>query len=1071
MRSTLAPRLAALTLALFAVPAALEGAARGALPRYPAVSATGIVFTAGGDLWSVPRAGGTARRLTAQPGLERFARFSPDGRWLAFTGQAAGDDDVYLMPAGGGEPERLTWHPDIGAGTARLGADDMVVGWTPDGREVVFRSRRESVVRAYSRLYTVGLDGSLPRPLTGFDAGLADLAADGRLVVTRPFLEARTWKRYAGGLQSDLWLVDRPSGEPRRLTDHPGFDSAPMWGGDGALYFLSDRPARDGRFSRRNLFRLDVATGAVRQLTHHADFDVLWPSFGAGAIVYQLGGALRLFDLAGGVDREVPIAVPETAFDLAARPQPLADFVEEVAASPDGSRVLVVARGDLFVGAAAGAWHNITATQGVRERAAAWSPDGRSIAVVSDAGGEDAIVVLPADGSTPPRALTGPMPGRPEGLVWSPDSRSVAWTDATRTLWLLALDGGPPVPVDRDERGTPRDPVFSPDGRLLAWSKPDGKGLSEVWAWEVGGDRRVRLSPPWADAARPAFDRAGAFVFWIARANLQPSRDAFEERWIFQDTDVIVAAPLRASTRSPVALGEAPAAPDLAAPLDLDGVAGRAVRLPVPPGRFPQLVGGDGAVYFLSVDPAQRDGRRPVARYTLATRAVETVLESTGSFALSADGRAIAWRDGERLGTCPARPHQDDERVELPLDTLTAEIDPRAEWRQELREAWRHLRDRFYDPALHGVDWPAVWTRTSALLPQLAGRDDLDFLIGEMIGELNVSHAYVEPPGADRPERVPVGLLGCDLDVDRGRYRFARILRGEPGNPERRAPLAAPGVSVREGEYLLAVDGHELVPPANPYRPFAGATLREVTLRVGPDPSGAGSREITVEPVASDLALRTWAWVTDNRRRVDEATAGRVGYVHVPDTGLPGWAEFVRALRAQGDRDGLIVDLRFNAGGYIPDMFVELLARRPLNWWAPRVGPLTRTPQLVTPAAQVYLVNGYTSSGGDALAWYARRIGLGPLVGTRTWGGMVGIESVLHLVGGGTVTAPGWAFVDPEGRWDIERVGVAPDVEIDALPASDADPQLERAVAEVVARLAAAPAGPAPSRPAAPVRR
>jgi tricorn protease len=1071
MRPRFPPRLATALCAAVAVPAALHGAARGALPRYPTVSAASVVFTAAGDLWSVPRAGGAAHRLTDQPGLERFARFSPDGRWIAYTGQAGGDDDVWLLPAAGGEPTRLTWHPDIAPGAPRLGPDDMVVGWTPDSRAVVFRSRRESFVRPFSRLFTVGLDGSLPRPLTTLDAGLADLAPDGhRLAVARPFLEARTWKRYAGGLQPDLWLVDLAGGDARRLTDHPGLDSAPMWGDDGALYFLSDRPERDGSFARRNLFRLDPATGAVRQLTQHAEFDVTWPTIGPGAIVYQLGGALRLLDLASGADREVPVEVPESDLRLAPRPQALADFVEEVTASPDGGQVLVVARGDLFVTPATGGpWRNLTGSQGVRERAAAWSPNGRSIACVSDAGGEDVVVILRADGSAPPLRLTGPLPGRPDGLIWSPDSRALAWFDATRTLWFLALDGSTPVPVDRDERGAPRDPVFSPDGRLLAWSKADGNGLSEVWAWQVGSERRVRLSPPWADAAKPAFDRGGAYVFWVARANLQPSRDAFEERWIFQNTDVIVAAALRATTPSPTALGGTPQPLDPSGPLDLDGVAARAVRLPVPAGRYPQLAGGDGDIFYLSIDPAQRDGRRPVVAYTLATRSIDTVLESTGTFALSADGRRLVWRDGERLGTTEARPHQDQASGALSLDGLAAEIDPRAEWRQQLREAWRHLRDRFYDPAMHGVDWDAVWQRHAALLPQLADRDDLDFLIGEMLGELNVSHAYVEPPAFDRPERVPVGLLGCDLEVDRGRYRFARVFRGEPGNPERRAPLAASGV--RAGEYLFAVGGQELVPPANPYRPFAGVTLRDVRLRVGPDPTGAGSREVTVEPVASDLALRTWQWVTDNRQRVAAATDGRVGYVHVPDTNQSGWAEFFRAWRAQADRDGLVVDLRYNGGGYIPDMFVELLARRTLNFWAARRGPMTRTPELVAPPAQVFLINGYTSSGGDAFAFYARQLGLGPLIGTRTWGGLVGIESRLPLVGGGNVTAPGWAFVNLAGQWDIERVGVAPDIEVDALPAAGDDKQLERAIAEINGRLATDPPPATPSVPPRPVRR
>ena len=1064
--SVLATLFAALT-----VPAALESAPRGALPRYPTVSATTIVFTAAGDLWSVARAGGRARRLTDQPGLERFARFSPDGRRIAFTGQSAGDDDVYVVPAEGGAPTRLTWHPDIAPGAPRLGPDDMVVGWTPDGREVVFRSRRDSFAPVFSRLFAVGLDGSLPRPLAALDAGLADVAPDGRrLAVTRPFLEARTWKRYAGGLQPDLWLVDLQGNDTRRLTDHPGFDSAPMWGGDGSLYFVSDRPARNGSFSRRNLFRLDPATGAVRQLTQHTDFDVLWPTIGPGAIVYQLGGALRLLDLASGADREVPVEVPEAELRITPRSLPLAGFVEEVTASPDGSAVLVVARGDLFVAPATGGpWRNLSRSQGVRERAAAWSPDGRVIACVSDAAGEDAIVVLPASGSASSQLLTGPLPGRPEGLTWSPDSRALAWTDATRTLWWLALDGSEPVAVDRDVRGAPHDPVFSPDGRLLAWAKPDANGLSEVWAWEVGGERRARLSPPWADAGRPAFDRAGAYVLWVSRTNLQPSRDTFEERWIFQDTDVIVAAALRPTTPSPLVLGEGEIAAGATGDVDLDGVAARAVRLPVPPGRFPQLIGGDGAVFYLSIDPAQRDGRRPIVSYTLATRSIDTVLESTGTFALTADGSRIVFRDGERLGTCGAGPHQDDSLVELPLDELATAIDLRAEWRQELRETWRYLRDRFYDPALHGLDWEAVWRRHAALLPQLAVRDDLDFLIGEMIGELNVSHAYVEPPAADRPERVPVGLLGCDLEIDRGRYRFARVFRGEPGNPDRRAPLA--GCGVREGEYLLAVEGQELVPPANPFKPFAGATLREVTVRVGPDPSGAGSREVTVEPVASDLALRTWAWVTANRRRVAEATAGRVGYLHVPDTNQKGWAEFFRALRAQGHRDGLIVDLRYNGGGYIPDMFIELLTRRTLNFWAPRHGPLTRTPELVAPPVQAFLTNGYTSSGGDAFACYARQLGLGPLIGTRTWGGLVGIESRLQLAGGGAVTAPGWAFVNLGGQWDIERVGVAPDVEIDTLPAAAVDAQLERAIAEISALLATDPPPPTPSAPPYPVRR
>ncbi|MBX6330754.1 MAG: PD40 domain-containing protein [Gemmatimonadaceae bacterium] len=1087
---------------LLAVAVALAPAVAGAqdsapfLLQQPAVSRTQIVFVYGGDLWIVGREGGDARRLTTGIGEETDPHFSPDGSRIAFTGEYAGNADVYVIPAAGGVPQRLTYHP----------ARDVVVGWTPDGSRIVFRSDRESFSR-FVQLFTVSASGDFPTPIALPQAYDASFSSDGARVAYMPIIPAnQIWKRYRGGRTTPIWLARLSDASVEPIPRDNSNDASPMWIGN-AVYFLSDR---NGPTS---LFRYDLGTKQVTEVVHNNGLDIKSASAGPDAIVYEQFGSIHLYDLASGEEHPVTIRV---AGDLpGVRPHfaKVERQIQNVNLSPTGARAVFEARGEILtVPADKGDVRDLTNTPGVAERDPAWSPDGRWVAFFSDSSGEYMLHLAPQDGHGTTRVLQlGDAPGYYYSPTWSPDGKRIAYLDNRLQLWYIDLATGKNVKVDANTYDNPWrafDPVWSPDGRWIAYTKQLPSHLYAVFVYSVESGRSTQITDGLSDARYPAFDKNGKYLYFTASTNAGPSAGWLDmssyEHPVTRSVYLVV---LRKDLPSPLAplsdeekidsalkasADTAPARPskaptDTAAHasatpvrIDFDGIGQRIIALPIGARRFSGLAAGKTGVIFLletTDEPPARPGapmgeRETVHKFDLATRKLVKLADGlmgisgppgpgNQAFRLSANGERMLYHTASGwviAGTAePATPGAGTLRT----SEMVVQVDPPAEWRQIYHEIWRIERDFFYDPNYHGLDLKAAEQRYAPYLTHIASRSDLTYLFEEMLGELTVGHLFVG--GGDAPETEPpppTGLLGADYAIENGRYRFTRIFNGENWNPQLHAPLTQPGVNVSVGEYLLAVNGREVRGTDNLYRFFEGTAGKSVTLRVGPRPTLAGSREVTVVPVASERGLRNLAWIEENRRTVDRLSHGRVAYVYLPNTGGDGYTNFNRYYFAQVGHEGVVIDERFNGGGSAADYMIDYMRRPLMNYWHTRYGADFTTPVSAIFGPKAMVINEYAGSGGDALPWYFREAKLGPLVGKRTWGGLVGIYDYPPLMDGGFVTAPRVAFWSPDGQWDVENHGVAPDIEVELDPKAwraGHDTQLERAVAAVMDELAKHP--------------
>jgi len=1061
-------------------------------PRWlqqPAVGPAGVVFAYGGDLWRVPLGGGEAVRLTAGEGLELGPVLSPDGRQCAFTGEYDGNVDVYVLPVSGGLPRRLTYHPEV----------DVALGFSPDGRRVLFRSNRETHAR-FDRLYSLPLEGGvLPEALPLPAGEQAAWSPDGKRLAYVPAWHRRTeidrhvaWKGYRGGRTAAIWLAELATSRVESIPREDSVDTDPVWLGE-RLYFLSDRGGRTG------LYSYEPRTRQVTREVDPGDADILSASAGAGLIAYAQLGALYLYDPAKRQSR--PLRVHLQGDLPATRPRlaTLAKDVRVARLSPTGKRVAFEARGELLtLPAEKGDARNLTRSPGVAERDPAWSPDGRWIAGFSDASGEYALHLWPQDGRGGPRVIPlGEPPSFFYGPRWSPDSRRIAFHDKRLQLWVVEVPAGKPVLVDRDsyelwERTL--DPAWSPDGKFLVYTKQGTNHLRALWAWSVEQRRAQALTDGRSDARFAAFDRAGKLLWFTASTDAGPALAWLDlssgPRQVTRAVYVAVLDPDTPSPLGPQSDEEMPAddqdkakgagqgkdspkdAPEEAVTVRLvaAGLDQRILALPIPARQYAGLLPGvAGELYLLELDPADTpDGPTFIVwRFELEKRKPERVLEGVKAFELSADGKHMLYQKGAAWFVAEAGKAPAPEVKPLALERLEAWVDPRAEWRQMFREVWRLERDFFYDPGLHGLDWQRTAARYAPFVDGLGSRHDLNLLFTDLLGELRVGHVYIEAGDRPAPRRIPGGLLGADYALQDGRWRIARVYEGENWNPALRAPLTQPGAQARAGEYLLEVEGRALTDRDNLYARLEGRAGRAVRLRVGPDPRGRGAREVSVVPVDSERQLRHRAWVQQNRRRVAELSGGRLGYVYLPNTAQEGLAAFDREYFAEVGKAGLVLDERYNGGGLVADYVVYGLRRETLSWCATREGRDFPTPMMAVPGPMAMIINEYAGSGGDALPYMFRRLGLGPLVGTRTWGGLVGIYDYPSLLDGGWVSAPRVGFYSPEGRWEVENRGVAPDLEVPLDPAAwraGRDPQLERAVAEVLKALAAKPAAP-PRRP------
>jgi len=1065
------------------------------LLRQPTVSRDLVAFAHAGDIWTAGRAGGTARRLTATPGVEADPRFSPDGARIAFSATVAGNTDVYVVPTAGGAAQRLTYHPGA----------DRVRGWTPDGSAVIFGSARVSAPhQSYLRLWEIDVNGGLPAVMPMPRAFTGTYSPDGQRFAYEEFStsmmadwdETSQWRHYRGGRVHPIRVMqlhtgsgatasaaadgEAASGTLYAETIVPwtdSNDSDPMWVGE-TIYFVSDRN------HTANLFSYDTGTGAVAQVTQHDDYDIMNASAGAGAVVYEQAGWIWQLDTATGETRRLSIDVRG---DLPwAQPQfeRVAGMIRDAALSPTGVRTAFEARGDIYtVPTDKGDFRNLTQSSGAHDRSPVWSPNGARLAWLSDATGEYQLMIGDPMGIDEPRAIVLPAPIFYSEPAWSPDGERILLQDNHLNLWTVHVANGRATKVDTEtihDPGRDFDAVWSPDSRWIAYSKSLANQMRAVFVYSLAESRAYQVTDGMSDAVAPAFDAGGKYLYFLASTNYGPSTSWLEMSSLDRPvTRAIYLVVLDATEPSPLLpeSDEEPGIAPAAAPggggraaadtgaqagtvnvrIDIEGIDQRILALGVPAGEYAGLQAGPaGTIFYLESTPGA--GGPPslrLQRFQLSARAAAPFLEGIQSYTLSADRKKLLYgARGDRWGVVATTGAAKVGDGVINVAQLQTRIDPRVEWAQIFDETWRLQRDFFYDANMHGADWPAMREKYSPLLEHVGHRSDLGYLIATVAGELSVGHSYLTGEGdIPREDPVPVGLLGADLVVENGRYRIERIYTGENWNPELQAPLSAPGIDVRTGDYLLEVNGQPLAPPTNPYRAFEGTAGRQTLIRVNDRPTHEGSRIVTVVPIRSEAGLRARAWIENNRRIVDELSGGRLAYVWLPNTAGAGYQSFTRYFYAQQHKQGAIIDERYNQGGMVADYIVNEMDRRLMGYFARRSGGILTSPMAGIYGPKVMIVNESAGSGGDALPYYFKQRGIGPVVGTRTWGGLVGTLGLPSTIDGGGITAPDLAFYDLEGRWAVENEGVEPTIEVENTPAAviaGRDPQLERAVQEAL---------------------
>jgi len=1071
------------------------------LLRDPSISKTQIAFSYAGSIWIANRDASNVRRLTVG-GHEGNPIFSPDGSQVAFTGDYDGTRGVYVVPAVGGVPRRLTYHP----------ADGDVAGWTPDGKQILFSSERAAFASGVVQLFSVPLEGGFATQVPLARASEASFSPDGARIAYVPNIQwQEAWKRYRGGQTKPIWIANLgDSSIEAKIPRENSNDFNPMWVGD-TIYFLSDR---NGPVT---LFAYDIKSQQVKQIVKNDGLDIKSASAAPDAIIYQQIGSLHLLDLKSASDRALDIQIVGDLAEVRPHFQKIEPKrIRFAGISPTGARAVFGVRGEILtVPAEKGDIRNLTNTPNVVERDPSWSPDGNSIAYFSDESGEYALHIRDQSGLGEVRKIDL---GNPHTFyyspVWSPDSKKIAYTDKRLNFWYVDLEKKTPVRVDTDtytDPGNRLQMAWSPDSRWIAYTRQLRSHLHAVFAYSLEQAKSYQITDGMSDALYVAFDKDGKYLYFTASTDA-----ALNTGWLDMTslrrpvTRSVYVAVLKKDQPSPLApesdeekAKEAEKADKDKKPgadkdkdvdkekskeekpvvveIDAEDISQRILALPIPAGNYYGLAAGKAGVIYLAegpqVDPIDYEDGGPamkIHKFDFKTRKTDQILDGVTRFDLSFNGEKMLYAKENQWSIGPAEkpaegPPKPGEGGPLKLDSVEVYVDPRAEWEHMYYQVWRDERDFLYDPGLHGLNLEAVKKRYAPYLENIASRDDLNYLFTEMLGEITIGHMFVGGGDIPEPKRVKTGLLGADYSIENGRYRFARVYNGENWNPKLRAPLTQPGVNVKAGEYLLAVNGRDVRAPIDVYSFFEETAGKQVVLKVGAKPDGSGSRDVTVIPVDNEAALRNYAWIEGNRRKVDELTGGRVAYVYLPDTYAGGYTNFNRYYFAQVGKEAAIIDERYNGGGDIADYIIDYLRRPLLSYWTMREGKDITTPIEAIFGPKVMIINEMAGSGGDALPWMFRKTGIGPLVGKRTWGGLVGhYTNPRDLLDDGFAGTPNLAFYNTNGSWDVENHGVPPDVEVEYDPRAvraGHDPQLEKAVEVVMDLLKKNPPPPAPQHP------
>lgn len=1049
------------------------------LLQQPTMSKTQIVFVYGGELWSVGRNGGDAIRLTTGVGIQSDPHFSPDGKWVAFTGDYGGNPDVYVVSAEGGVPRRLTYHPSA----------DIVEGWTPDGKSVLFASSRDSFASGAGNLYIVPTMGGLPEKLPFPLAYEGSYSANGTEIAYRPVaFPWGTWSHYRGGTESKIWVAKMSDSSYDEIPRGDWNEFDPMWMGD-KIYFLSDEK---GPFT---LYEYDTATKKEAEVVPNDGLPIREASAGPDGIIYSQFGSIHIYDTASHHEHAVSIHVAGDFPQLMPHLDSVEGNILSADISPTGARAVFEAHGEILtVPAEHGDVRNITNSPGVADRTPAWSPDGKSIAYFSDESGEYALHIRDQKGMGEVKKISmGEPPSYFYNPTWSPDSKKIVYTDKRLSVWYVDLDKGTPVKIDSDVFETPSmtlDPSWSPDSEWIAYTKLMTNHIHAVFVYSLATGKSTQLTDGLSDARYAVWDKNGKWLYFTASTDSGPTTGWLDMSSEGHDvTRAVYVAVLAKDQPSPLApesdeeKAEAQQKPPEAAQkekkdetpkvtIDFENISQRILALPVPEKDYAALQAGKSGEIFLADSPAGDSffAGVDVTKFEMKDKKSTPLVSGVESFQVSFNGEKFLFaQHGHWAIAATAAPVKPGEGM-LNMADMKVSVDPRAEWKQMFHEVWRIERDFFYAPNFHGLNLAKAEAEYAKYLPGLASREDENFLFNQMLGDLNVGHMFVRGGAIPTVPPVHVGLLGADYNIENGRYRIAKVYNGENWNPGLHAPLTQPGVNVQAGDYLLAVDGRELHASDNLYSFFLDKAGKQVLLKVGPNADGSGSREVTVEPIANELNLRHRDWTYHNWETVTKLSGGKLAYVYLPDTAGGGFTNFNRYYMAQVGRQGAVMDERFNTGGQIANYIIEIMQRKLTSYWYTRQGEIFTSPLDAIFGPKVMITNQFSGSGGDWMPWGFKHVGLGPTVGERTWGGLVGIYGYPELIDGGSVTAPRVAFFNPNGTWDVENHGVPPDVPVILDPKAwreGHDVQLEKAISIAMDELKKNPL-PTPKVPAFP---